>query len=628
MKKFISIALTLVLAFSCLNIFVGAESTTEALPADAVIVTADNANTYEQAAAQRLRERLSQLFGLRLPVVTKAGDRFGLYIGSASDIDMSGKADGSYILRSVDNGVALAGSGTRGNIAAVYAFLENFGGCKVYTRERGMTTQQMAIMLPENIDINYTPFFEYTETDWHSPHDTEYSLMNGLNGGIYRSIPGELGGTVNYISTFAHSLTTQFCPAAKYFDDHPKYFALHNGKRTGDQLCLTNEDTYKIVEAEVFAFLAQRHDPSAALQIISITQNDNQHYCECADCRALDRANGSHAGTMITFVNRIARAVAAAGYDNVGIDTFAYQYTRSAPSKVIPEPNVIIRLCSIECCFSHTLDDPKCSENKAFIKDLEDWSRLSQRLYIWDYTTNYANTVGPFPDFGVLQRNMQIFYEHNARGVYEEGNYYVDSCDAEFGELRAYLISKLLQDPYCDYEGEMNGFLKAYYGDGWQSLREYIDLTSKAAARVHVSLSEDMIETFLFMKGEPEQADKLWETAKSAAEGEELDHVLRSELSWRFWKASAGIREFMDPNTAVNARRQLEEDLEKYGVTTIHEGATNPLHPLYMYVPAQYWHDKADVRNVFEKVFFVVSRHWRLMERYIRFMGELIKDRI
>ena len=42
---------------------------------------------------------------------------------------------------------------------------------------------------------------------------------------------------------------------------------------------------------------------------------------------------------------------------------------------------------------------------------------------------------------------MQILYEHNVKGVYVEGNYYVDKCDTEFSELRAYMISKCLQDP-------------------------------------------------------------------------------------------------------------------------------------------------------------------------------------
>ena len=54
----------------------GVRTETGTEPADAVIVTAENANVYEQAAAARLRERLSGEFGLDLPVV-KADPRVG-----------------------------------------------------------------------------------------------------------------------------------------------------------------------------------------------------------------------------------------------------------------------------------------------------------------------------------------------------------------------------------------------------------------------------------------------------------------------------------------------------------------------------------------------------------------------
>ena len=36
----------------------------------------------------------------------------------------------------------------------------------------------------------------------------------------------------------------------------------------------------------------------------------------------------------------------------------------------------------------------------------------------------------------VLHKNLQSFYEHGIRGVYEEGNYYVYLCDTEFSDLR------------------------------------------------------------------------------------------------------------------------------------------------------------------------------------------------
>lgn len=624
-KKYIA----LLCAFPvCLTAFgIHALAAGNSLPSDTVILVPAAANTYEQAAARRLQARLSEQFGISPEIVTEAAGAFEISVGETGRIDagLAGKPDGSYVIRAYPGGVALCGAGVRGNINAVYRFLEEFGGCKVYTGAMGMTKGKTAISVPADADISYTPYFEYTDTDWRSPRGIEYSLMNGLNGGPYRQIPAEYGGSVNYISGFCHTLATQFCSRNTYYASHPEYFAIHDGERTDRQLCLTNENVYQIVRQEVLDLLASRHDPGAALQIVSLTQDDNQQYCECPACKALDEKNGSHAGTMITFVNRIARDVAAAGYDNVGIDTFAYQYTRKAPANVRPEPNVIVRLCSIECCFSHALNDPTCKENANFIRDLEDWSRLSNRLYIWDYTTNYAHTVGPFPDFGVLQANMQCFYEHNVKGVYEEGNYYIDACDAEFGELRAYLLSKLLQDPYCDYDAEMDGFLKAYYGNAWRAIRNYIDRTTENAATTHVMIYEDMLSTFTFADYEIRELDAMWEAAKGVVQGEQLQRVLRSELSWRYWKASVGASEFRGTGDAANAaRQQLVDDWKAFGITMLREGNNNDLHPDFMTTPARYWQDDpADGENAGRK--FVLFTHYDLLLRKIGFFFEQLK---
>ncbi|MDO4420412.1 MAG: DUF4838 domain-containing protein, partial [Ruminococcus sp.] len=328
------------------------------------------------------------------------------------------------------------------------------------------------------------------------------------------------------MSAFCHTFGSQFCSRDKYFESNPEYFALHDGRRQNEQLCLSNEDVYNLVLSEVMELLKEKHDPGKSLQIISLTQADSSEdakMCQCDNCKAIDDENGSYSGTMITFVNRIAREVKSAGYDNVAIDTFAYRYTRKAPSKVVPEDNVIVRLCTIECCFSHAIDDENCSENVALMEDLRAWSKICNRIYVWDYTTNYAHTLGIFPDFGVLQRNIQVFYENNVAGVYEEGNYYMNECDGEFGELRSYLLSKLMQNPYLDYDKCMNEFLKSYYGKGWQNIRQFIDMTVEKAVPdgEHLKIYDPMHKTLGFTGDDIQKADSLWENAKSEAESEE-----------------------------------------------------------------------------------------------------------
>jgi hypothetical protein len=285
---------------------------------------------------------------------------------------------------------------------------------------------------------------------------------------------------------------------------------------------------------------------------------------------------------MIRFVNAV-----AAQFPDALIDTFAYQYTRTPPKNVKPLPNVIVRLCSIECCFAHPLDDPKCSFNAAFAKDIEAWSKICDRLYIWDYTTDYGHFNCIFPNFGVLQKNMQFFVKNHAKGVYEEGNYTSGESNSEFAELRGYLIARLLFNPDIDYDAEMNGFLKAYYGGGWQYMRQFIDFTSANAGTklIHRKLGifNSPTDKDLLNLGPNKinYADALWEKAIELAgdayAGAETcrQHVLRSQLSWRFWKGANKAGEFwrlrpVEQWQAANER--LYHDFKTFGITRYSEG--------------------------------------------------------
>src|SRR4030095_15651655 len=84
--------------------------------------------------------------------------------------------------------------------------------------------------------------------------------------------------------------------------------------------------------------------------IISVSQNDTANWCQCETCKALDDAEGTPAASLLKCVNTIAEDIEA-DYPKVRIDTLAYQYTRKPPKTLKPRQNVIIRLCSIECCF-------------------------------------------------------------------------------------------------------------------------------------------------------------------------------------------------------------------------------------------------------------------------------------
>lgn len=589
LKKFVSILCTAVMILSVVTVAF-ADSAETFKVSDAVILIGEDASITDNYAAERLRYYLDEITGASVDISTEnAEGRPSISVLSSE----SDSADGSYTITSTQTEVIINGVGNKGAINGVYAFLEKYCGCHWYESEVIVIPKNANLEIPTDINVEYTPFFEYTETDTVSSGDPEFSIANGLTGGIYKDLTPEQGGAVEYIGGSSHTLVNQYCKPSVYFDEHPEYFALVDGVRTGTQLCLTNADVKDIVTAEALALLEKKHNPDASLLILSVTQADNGFYCQCENCAALDEANGSQAGTMITFVNEIASRIKDDGrFDNVVIDTFAYQYTRKAPSAVVPREDVIVRLCSIECCFGHTLDDPDCEDNAVFMQDLSEWSKICNRLYIWHYNLNCDESINIYANFGTMQRNTQIFYENNVKGIYQQGVYYISESDGEFGEMKTYLLSKLMQNPYLDFDAEMLGYMTGVYGPGGVYLKEFIDIVTDHAVTdyKHLYIEEDSRFSLPgMMPWEVSRCDELWELAKAEAENEEqMNQILRSEICWRYWKCSNMRSEFSllrHPYLWMKARKDLYNDFVKFGITrmgerTKHELSDNDLRHL------------------------------------------------
>ena len=91
----------------------------------------------------------------------------------------------------------------------------------------------------------------------------------------------------------------------------------------------------------------------------------------------------------------------------------------------------------------------------------------------------------------------------------------------------------------------MNAFLKAYYGSGWQYIREYLDMVTASAGKntphtgMRCGVSADDKDLLSLRPNQIDYIDALWEKAIALAtdeipgeDGESYkEHVLRSQLS-------------------------------------------------------------------------------------------------
>ena len=416
--------------------------------------------------------------------------------------------------------LTITGGNGRGVYYGAVRFLEDYAGTRFFTYELETHTAD-PVTLPEAILIEYQPVFEYRYTSWYAmTKDPLFCLKSGMNGN-HGGITEELGGHLSYASGLSvHTLGVLSETTYPY----PGY---------APNPCLTDPEVLATVIKNVRATLEK--DPT--VNIISVSQNDKDEYCTCENCAAIDAEEGSPAGTLLRFVNAVAENIAE-DYPNVTVDTLAYKYTRKPPKITKPRENVCVRLCSIECHFTHPISTKSCSTCSAFKDDLVGWGEICENIYIWDYTTNFHYYLTTFANLHVLRSNMRLFANNNVKGVFEQGN--SQSVSGEFGELRAYLLAKLLMDPYMteeEYYAHMDEFLAAYYGEGWTYIRKYIDsftmyakLSSKASGiygQPFLMVSQGTFAASI------EDFNAWWDAAEALA-GDRLEYVQRSRIQLRY----------------------------------------------------------------------------------------------
>jgi hypothetical protein len=404
-------------------------------------------------------------------------------------------------------------------------------------------------------------------------------VRNKINGTQAR-LDARRGGKVAY-GPFVHTFNSILAPG-QHFREHPEYFSEVNGERIGGrtQLCLTNPDVQRIAIDTVRRWMRERPDAT----IFSVSQNDWHNYCTCKKCAAVMEEEGSPMGPYLRFVNAIAAAVREE-FPDKAISTLAYQFTRKPPGKTVPLPNVIVRLCSIECCFSHPLSISAGIDlrNAKFAQDIRGWSKISDRLYIWDYVINYAHSIMPFPNLYSLKPNINFFIEHGVKGIYEEANYF--SPGGEFAELRTWIMAKTLWDPGYDTDRAIDEFLEGYYEAAALPIRRYIELIhGKAKMDVIHFRIYDPPSSPLFSADVVSRAVELFDEAEAAVADrpEVLERVRVARLPLTYVRiAHLLMRLKTQEEGKEEDRKQLRSLFERFdavarkvGVTRIRESRT------------------------------------------------------
>jgi len=474
------------------------------------IVLAEDASKVQEFAAKELRSFLKQICQAELPIVTDSQPlgECEIILGQNrhlqklnTTIDFSNLGKEGFTIRTVGNHIIIAGGPpaqrvrragpVRGTLYGVYTFLEKYLGCRWYTSKVSRIPQHPTISLPQ-IDDTQVPVLDYREVYYADAMDPDFAARLKLNGNASTMKDGKMVSERHAgWGTWCHTAFS-FVPPEEYFEQHPEYYSLINGKRQAKQLCFTNPEVLEVVSLRMRELIAQPTDFSPSVNrplprkggplwadtedhYWDVSQMDGPGACQCPNCYAIDQRQGSHIGSLLTFINKL-----ASEFPDKTISTLSYQYTRTPPKSLRPAPNVSIMLCNIECTRSYPIPESPFEADKIFASDLEKWSKICNNLFIWDYVVNFGHLYAPNPNLRIQQSNIKYFIDHNVKGIFCQGSREVGG---ELSELRNYLLAKLLWNPDCNVDKVIDDFLGGYYGPAALSIRGYIDLLHDSVER-------------------------------------------------------------------------------------------------------------------------------------------------
>ncbi len=472
--------------------------------ATCTIVQADNAPEPEKFAATELATFLKRVTGAEFPVVAEqsltAGRSSRIYVGwtgyaARQGIDASKLGEEEWVIRTIGNDLVLTGGRPRGTMYAVYEFLEDHGGCHWLDRKTEVIPSKPTLEVgPLNIQAKPHFWQRQLQAPTGSPDDHWLFLVRNRN---YRyDFKGRAAdgffprGAFSRISsprTSIHSFST-FVNGKDWFDSHPEYFSLVNGKRLPalskagpGQLCLTHPDVLQLTVTKLREFIkADRADATAnALappKVYWITQNDvYRAHCECDDCQAIGTREGGESGPLIAFLNAVAKDIEK-DYPDILVGTLAYNLTSTPPKHIRPRNNVLIGWCDVYSKvdgirpLSHLLNARNYGE-------ITGWGKVAPRLAIgddyWTALAYYKYFPTPYAMIDCVAKDIKLFSDQGVESFFAETADYMDASQ-QFIPLKFWLGYQLLVDPQQPADPLIETFMDGYFGAASDPMREYL----------------------------------------------------------------------------------------------------------------------------------------------------------
>ena len=333
-------------------------------------------------AAEQLQSYMEKATDVHLDIV-KGDTSASRLIDFKADPDGKLGTDGFRL--AVENGnLNIYGGSVRGHMNGVFEILEAYIGWCFPTVNVEYVFESEKVEFAEGLNDEQIPVFamrDISSISLNGVSHPEWKAQNKINSG---SLYGTQDGAgVHTISDLAEV-------------------------SKGTQPCLSSENTYATVKANILEGLGS---PNTDEHVVAVNQEDNGNVCNCANCYKVFQEEGSQSGIWIRFLNRLLSELKP-DYPNLYLQTLAYGHTMEPPKLTTPDSHVVIQYAPWwSFCYKHSFGDTSCECNTVVQRQLSEWSRLANRIWVYDYSCS-TSCLEPYMNFDVIRENAKFFADY------------------------------------------------------------------------------------------------------------------------------------------------------------------------------------------------------------------------
>lgn len=212
-----------------------------------------------------------------------------------------------------------------------------------------------------------------------------------------------------------------------------------------DQFCFSSDALFNYISK----YIMDNYGKKTTMRF-AILPNDNSVVCLCKRCVECGNTESDASGAVYYLLDRLTEK-----FPKHIFFTSYYRTTCSLPKKKLHE-NAGVLISAIKfplsTCYSPMEDD--------FEDLIKQFSKYTNRIYVWDYINNFDDYFTPFPVLSIFQRRLRLYADAGVKGIFLNGSGH--DYSTLYG-LKIHAMALLLSNLDADWRPKLREFCREYY---------------------------------------------------------------------------------------------------------------------------------------------------------------------